>query len=90
MNRPSLGGTALYRPNKSCSVDVIKTTGGTTSIIINNDILWITGLYDNITSEFIQLNGTIQGPDLPIKLRSHAIVNMNDYLTMLIGGQFRL
>ena len=38
------------------------------------------------SSDFIQLNGITQGPDLPIALYGHSMVNMNNNITIMIGG----
>ena len=60
------------------------------SVTINGTKLWITGGYDGgslSSSEFVQLNGTMPGPDLPIPLYMHAMININIDLTMIIGGR---
>ena len=61
------------------------------SVVINDDVLWISGGEDSnydllSSSEFIQLDGITQGPDLPMALKHHAMINMNDGRTMVIGG----
>ena len=40
-----------------------------------------------ISTEFFSFDGTKPGPDLQEPLRSHAMVNVQDHLTMIIGGQ---
>ena len=59
------------------------------SVTINGTKLWITGGFGARTSsssEFVQLNGTMPGPNLPIPFGLHAIININIDLTMIIGG----
>ena len=61
-------------------------------VTINDSRLWITGGADhskNIlsSSEFIQLNGTIPGPKLPIPLAGHTMVNIDNNKIMVIGGE---
>ena len=72
------------------------------SVVINETILWITGGIKNygirtdpdfVTSEFVLMNGSvIVGPALPFlnerMLYSHAMVNINNVLTMVIGGTY--
>ena len=60
-------------------------------VVINDSTLWITGGKDHnanalSSSEFIQLNGTMPGPELPIPLVGHTMVNIDNDLTMVIGG----
>ena len=60
------------------------------SVTINGTKLWITGGYIGGTlssSEFVQLNGTMPGPNLPIPLDYHAMININIDFTMIIGGK---
>ena len=60
--------------------------------IQKNQSLWITGGYDSFkgklkSTELIQRDGTIiAGPDLPVAVRNHAIVDQHDDTYMLIGG----
>ena len=53
--------------------------------------LWITGGSNIVpylnSSEFIHLDGTKAGPDLPIPLAHHATINVKSYVTMVIGGE---
>ena len=71
------------------------------SAVINGMYLWITGgsknnLFNILTyqastiqlssTEFVDLVGTTQGPELPIPLIGHAMINIENNLTMLIGG----
>ena len=61
------------------------------SVQINSNTLWISGGFYGLilsSSEFIQINGSTQGPQLPIALSSHAMVNMKNESTMVIGGLF--
>ena len=62
------------------------------SVEINSITLWISGGFDGYTilssSEFIQMNGSTQGPQLPRALYRHAMVNMKNESTMVIGGLF--
>ena len=60
------------------------------SLVIDKTKLWITGgvyLDDNLaSSEYITLEGTEPGPELPTTIDSHALVAVDDTLSMLIGG----
>ena len=61
-------------------------------VTINDSKLWITGGADHSknvlsSSEFIQLNGTMPGPELPIPLAGHTMVNIDNDLTIVIGGE---
>ena len=63
-----------------------------TSIVLNRDTLWISGGCDedngliHASSEFIHLDNTILGPELPRPLHRHAMVRIASDLTMVIGG----
>ena len=61
------------------------------SVTLNYTLLWITGgkSIDNFLSstEFIHREGyTLPGPELPIALAYHAMINVNKVLTIVIGG----
>ena len=64
------------------------------SVVMFDTNLWISGgQYDGSytylsSTEFIFLNGTKDvGPELPIALSKHVMVNLKGNLTMVIGGQ---
>lgn len=61
---------------------------GAASVTINSSVLWITGGGIRIaSSEFVLNNGSIlKGPDLPTENSGHAMVNINNTVTMVIGG----
>ena len=55
-----------------------------------NGYLWITGgrgMDFLKTSEFVSLHSAIPGPDLPMPMYKHTMINIENYLTLLIGGQ---
>ena len=62
------------------------------SLVINGASLWITGGWSSDTystfasSEYITLEGSIPGPEMPIPLDLHALVAINKTVAMLIGG----
>jgi hypothetical protein len=65
------------------------------SVVLNNTTLWLTGGfildsggYMAVTksTEFVQLNGTTPGPDLPLELFHHCLVSVNETTILLIGG----
>ena len=62
------------------------------SLVINGASLWITGGWSSdtdttlATSEYITLEGSIPGPDMPIPIDSHALVAINKTFSMLISG----
>jgi hypothetical protein len=62
------------------------------SVVLHGTTLWITGgILANHTltrsTEFVELTGTIPGPDLPIALKWHCLVTLNETTVLLIGGQ---
>ena len=63
------------------------------SLVINGASLWITGGLSLDTgsrlasSEYITLEGSIPGPDMPIPVNSHALVAINKTCSLLIGGR---
>jgi hypothetical protein len=63
------------------------------SLVINGTSLWITGGVNMDThsrlasSEYITLEGSIPGPDMPIPIDLHALVAINKTCSMLIGGR---
>ena len=62
------------------------------SIVINDNILWVTGGSDYggslASTEYVTVIGTMPGPDLPMTLglHSHAMVAINRTCSMVIGG----
>ena len=61
------------------------------SIVLNETILWITGGWDvnglpHLSSEYIKLSGSSQGPDLPMYLQNYAMIAINTTHSMIIGG----
>jgi hypothetical protein len=64
------------------------------SVVLNNTTLWLTGgwLEESTeltkSTEFVQLTGTIPGPDLPFEVSAHCLVLLNDTTALLIGGQY--
>jgi hypothetical protein len=67
-----------------------KARGFAASVTFNENTLWVTGgLTDNVyhkDTEFVQLNGTRPGPDLPIEVAYHCLVALNSTTILLIGG----
>ena len=62
------------------------------SLVINGASLWITGGWSSdtgtlATSEYITLEGSIPGPDMPIPVDLHALVAINKTCSLLIGGR---
>lgn len=62
------------------------------SLVINKTSLWISGGFNFEsgyldTSEFITLEGSRPGPNLPISVASLTLVAINDTCSMLIGGE---
>ena len=60
-------------------------------VVINGITLWITGGKDHnanalLSSEFIHLNGTMEGPKLPRPLVGHTMINIDNDLTIVMGG----
>lgn len=62
------------------------------SIVLNGTTLWITGGWseDNgkrlASSEFIKINSTVPGPELPIGINRHAMVAINSTSSLIVGG----
>ena len=62
------------------------------SLVINGASLWITGGWSSdtgtlATSEYITLEGSIPGPDMPIPVDLHALVAINKTCSLVIGGR---
>ena len=61
-------------------------------LVIDKTKLWITGGWSSdtddylATSEYITLEGSEPGPELPISIILHALVAIDNTLSMLIGG----
>ena len=66
---------------------------GASSIVIDEDTLWITGGVNNDghlkTTELVNLKtlSSIPGPDLPIELAGHCMVKLNERTVIVIGGE---
>jgi hypothetical protein len=66
-----------------------------TGVTLNKHTLWITGgrmsgdtnKKNYRSTEFIQLNGTRPGPDLPNFLQNHCLVALNSTTILLTGGR---
>ena len=56
------------------------------SIVINDNILWVTGGYGGASTEYVTVTGSMIGPDLPMALYHHAMVAINSTCSMVIGG----
>jgi hypothetical protein len=61
------------------------------SLVIDKTKLWITGGWSSDTgrlasSEYITLEGNEAGPELPNRFSTHALVAIDNTLSMLIGG----
>jgi hypothetical protein len=58
---------------------------------MNSTRLWISGgsngKYTIASSEFLQLDGTTPGPELPKALQRHVMINLSNKLTIIIGGK---
>jgi hypothetical protein len=65
------------------------------SVVWNSTTLWLTGGYtlssgwETKSTEFVQLTGTTTGPDLPIEVKGHCLVSLNDTTVLLIGGNLK-
>ena len=57
------------------------------SLVIDKTKLWITGGVHLASSEYITLEGIEPGPELPTIIDSHALVAIDNTLSMLIGGR---
>ena len=62
------------------------------SLVIDKKKLWITGGFNSDTyrlasSEYVTLQGSEPGPNLPIPIDSHALVAIDTTLSLLIGGR---
>jgi hypothetical protein len=61
------------------------------SVVLNGNTSWMTGgvLDENVktkSTEFVELNATRPGPDLPVEVSFHCLVPLNDTTVLLIGG----
>ena len=63
------------------------------SLVIDKTKLWVTGGWSSDTgnklasSEYITIEGSEPGPELPIAIDSHALVAIDNTLSLLIGGR---
>jgi hypothetical protein len=60
-------------------------------IMLDNETLWVTGGLDSFstrlaTTEFVSLNESKFGPDLPMKTYDHCMVKINEGTIMMTGG----
>jgi hypothetical protein len=64
--------------------------GYAASIVLNDKTLWVTGGYNYggslASTEYVNMTGTMPGPDLPMALNEHAMVAINNTCSMVIGG----
>ena len=82
----------IGKENTSFHGNMKERRKGSASIVLD-DKLWIIGGIDDSeevkrTTEYISAHDSSQkdGPELPIGLASHAVVKVNETLSMLIGG----
>ena len=63
------------------------------SIVVNDTTLWVTGGYDNTfislkSTDFVTLEGSQPGPDMPQALVAHTMVAINEsYIMFIFDGQ---
>ena len=64
--------------------------GYAASIVLDDNILWVTGGYSGAfylaSTEYVTVTGTMLGPNLPQALVDHAMVAINKTCSMVIGG----
>ena len=74
----------------SYAINLIHDRHFSSSVILNKDVLWITGGNTPLSansSEFVRLNGpTEMGPVLPLNLNGHCMTKINDTHVIIIGG----
>ena len=81
-----------YSINSKGTVFVTKMTHKrdyAASVNINEDTIWITGGWNGnylSSSEFMTVEGSMAGPELPIPVDGHQMVAIDNELTMVIGG----
>ena len=82
-----------YKITSKMSYQVIMSTmrSNAAGVVIDGSTFWITGGKDRnanalLSSELIQWNGTMPGPELPNPLVGHTMVIIDNDLTMVIGG----
>ena len=94
-NRNGITSDTCYTLDKDEAKNVTKMLvkrAHSTSIIIDSNILWVTGGKDSETkivyssSEYVNIGFTNPGPDLPRPLFMHAMVSVQETITMVIGG----
>ena len=76
--------SAILEKLKNCQ------NGNAASIVHNDNTLWVTGGSNGgylASTEYVKLTGTMPGPDLPMALRYHAMVAINNTCSMVIGGE---
>jgi hypothetical protein len=87
---------AITENGAEATVKLAKPRLRAASVVINRTKLWLTGGYvgndtgwsNTNSTEFVELNGTIPGPDLPHVVGDHCLVSLNDTNIILIGGFF--
>jgi hypothetical protein len=62
------------------------------SVVWNSTTLWLTGGKLDTggrtkSTEFVQLTGSIPGPDLPLEVQSHCLVSLNETTVLFIRGR---
>ena len=64
------------------------------SIVLNDKTLWVTGGQNDgeilASTDYVTINRTLSGPNLPIALYRHAMVAINSSCAMVIGGLVQL
>ena len=86
---------SCYTLDKDKATDAAKLSvkrAHSTSIILDSNHLWISGGIDeeagliHSSSELVNIESTNPGPELPSPLYMHAMVSLEEDLTMVIGG----
>ena len=88
-----------YQKKPKFLTNMISERYDAASAVIDGTYLWISGGLGCIwskdwsciniilsSSEFINLDGPIEGPELPIQLYGHRMINKENSLTIVIGG----
>ena len=96
-----LGGGNLLASDECYGLDARKTTNFTkmstrrafaASVVLNETTIWISGgRYDTdsylSSSEFIQKEGTVPGPNLPNPMDAHVMIKISNEIVLIIGGR---